>query len=211
MQISEQTPYLQQQHIIRMKWLKPLHMINLVGIMGSGKTTLLRKLYSEFRRGRRNVVAIYFQYDRSKIEDFFREIKRVKATHVYVAIDDISFSISRTDRDFLHRLSKIRHENRRVKRWAIATAMHYSRATLPFLRQAATKILLSLNDPEEIENLKWSFTTTALWDYYYTYTAYPTAHFILVNWLGQIFITRFTRPRRNARCWDVVVSGPECV
>lgn len=188
-----------------------MHMINVVGIMGSGKTTLLRRLYSEFRRGRRDVISIYFQYDREKEEEFWKAIKEVKARHVFVAIDDISFSLSRADRAFLHKLSKIRHLNPSVYRWAVATAMHYSRATLPFLRQAATKIITSLNDPEEIENLKWSFTTQALWDYYYTYTAYPTAHFILVNWLGQIFITRFTRPRRQARCWDIVISGPRCV
>ncbi len=196
---------------IRFRWVRPLHMINIVGTMGSGKTTLLRRLYSEFRRGRRGVTSIYFQYDKDKAEEFWETVRSVEAAHVFVAIDDISFSLTRGDREFLHRLSKIRHMNPRVKRWAVATSMHYSRATLPFLRQAATKILTSLNDPEEIENLKWTFTTQALWDYYYTYTAYPTEHFILVNWLGQIFITRFTKPRRHARCWDIVVNGPRCV
>jgi hypothetical protein len=182
--------------------------------MGSGKTTLLRKLYSRYKWGKHSstVTSVYFQYihDEDAHAKFFETLKSIKTKYVYVAIDDISFQgYDKLTRMFMHRLSKIRHINRNVKRWVVATAMHYSRAALPFLRFGHVKILTSLTDPEEIENLRWSFTTKALWDYYRLYTQDPFGHWILVNWLGNIFITKVGKP--HSKCWDVVVNGPPCI
>lgn len=196
---------------VKLIWVKPLHQISIVGTMGSGKTTLARYLYSRYRWGRtkRGVVSVYFQFDRENLDKFWETLKQLDTYYAYVVIDDISFSLSRGDREFLHRLAKIRHLNRKVKRWVIVTAMHYSRATLPFVRQSHTKILTSLADPEEIEQLRWSFKLESLWDYYDVYRLMPTSHWILINWLGNIFITKFKKPRK--KCWDIVVSGPACV
>ena len=196
-------------------WLRPLHTVNIVGIMGTGKTTLARYLYSLYKMGRAKkyrAVSVYFQYDRNKIDDFLEALEEVDSYAAYVVIDDLSFAavyLDRTTRELMHSVSKIRHRNRRVKKWVIVTIQHYSKASLPFLRMAGTKILTSLTSTEEIEALRESFPIQVLWDYYYLYTREPSRHWILVNWLGQIGISRFRRPRR--RCWDVVVSGPECV
>ncbi len=195
----------------RLVWVKPLHHISIIGTMGSGKTTLARYLYSRYRWGRtkRGVASVYFQFDREKLGEFWEAVKALDTYYAYIVIDDISFSLSRGDREFLHSLAKIRHMNPRVKRWVLVTVMHYSRATLPFVRQSHSKILTSLADPEEIEQLRWSFKLEALWDYYDVYRMNPSGHWALFNWLGSIFITRFPRPRR--RCWDIVVNGPRCV
>ncbi|ALL00066.1 hypothetical protein Pyrde_0016 [Pyrodictium delaneyi] len=194
----------------RLRWVRPLHQINIVGVMGAGKTTLLMKLWALFKRNHRPATSIYFQFERDLLDEFWEAVKSIETPYAYVAIDDISFALSRGDREFLHSLTKIRHLNRRVKKWVVATAMHYGKATLPFLRQSHTKVLLSLVEPEEIESLRWSFTVQALWDYYYVYVSDPLGHWALFNWLGQIFITRIHKPRR-VRCWDIVVNGPECV
>lgn len=205
----------QTTHFVKLRWVKPLHLVNLIGTMGSGKTTLLRKLYSLYKVGRRSdsSVSVYFQYkhDKKLIEKFWDTIKELEGyRYVFIAIDDISFTgYDKLTRSFMRSLTKVRHINRTVDRWVIATAMHYSKATLPFLRFGHTKILTSLTDPEEIENLRWTFTTKALWDYYFLYTSDPFGHWVLVNWLGQIFISKVYRPRH--RCWDIVVSGPKCV
>ena len=195
-------------------WARPLHSINIIGTMGSGKTTLLRKLYSRYKWGKHSstITSIYFQYlhDKEAHDSFFSELSRLKTKYVYIAIDDISFQgYDSVTRGFMRRLTKIRHVNKRVKRWVVATAMHYSKAALPFLRFGHVKILTSLTDPEEIDNLRWSFTTKALWDYYRLYTSDPFGHWILANWLGNIFISKVSKPRQ--RCWDVVVNGPECI
>ncbi|MEB3861207.1 MAG: hypothetical protein GSR84_03180 [Desulfurococcales archaeon] len=207
----EQATILEDTAPPKLVWVKPLHQISIVGTMGSGKTTLARYLYSRYRWGRakRGVVSVYFQFEREKIDVFWETLESLDAYYAYIVIDDISFSLSRGDREFLHRLAKIRHANPSVKRWVVVTIMHYSRATLPFIRQSHSKILTSLADPEEIEQLRWSFKLESLWDYYDVYRTMPTSHWALFNWLGNIFITRFPRPRR--RCWDIVVSGPECV
>ncbi len=187
-------------------------MINIIGHIGSGKTTLGFYLWRRWKWNTLSIysTSIYFQYDRDKVEEFWEAIKKVKKERVFVMIDDVSFSMSLKDRSFLHQLTKIRHMNRRVKRWVVATAMHYSRATLPFLRQANIKILTSLTDPEEIENLKWTFTTNALWDYYRVYIDCPNCHYILVNWFGYIGISKFNKPYKN-KCWGIVVNGPPCI
>jgi len=196
-------------------WLKPLHTINIVGIMGTGKTTLARYIYSLYKMGRKRkyqAVSVYFQYDKNKIEDFFEAIESIEAYAVYVVIDDLSFAATYLDkatRELLHGVSKIRHRNKRVKRWVIVTIQHYSKASLPFLRLAATKILTSLTSTEEIEVLREAFPIQVLWDYYHLYVREPTRHWILINWLGQIGISRFRRPRR--RCWDIVINGQKCV
>ena len=191
----------------RLYWVKPLHKINIIGVMGSGKTTLALRLYGEFKRGQRGrKVSVYFQYDKSLKDEFWDAIRSLDADMAYVVVDDISFSL---DRPFMQELTRIRHKNRRVRRWALVTNMHYSKAALPFLRQSNTKILTSLTDPEEIENLRWNFTVQALWDYYYLYINEPQRHWVLINWMGQIFVSWFKKPRQ--RCWDVVVNGPECI
>ena len=197
---------------VRLRWVRPLHQINLVGVMGAGKTTTLVKLWALFKRNHRPATSVYFQFDRDRLDEFWEAVKQVETPYAFIAVDDISFALKRADRDFLHSLTKIRHLNRRVKKWALATAMHYSKATLPFLRQSHTKLLLSLVEPEEIESLRWSFTVQALWDYYYVYVSNPIGHYALVNWLGNIFITKIHKPKRQrSRCWDIVVSGPSCV
>ena len=197
---------------VRLVWVKPLHQVSIVGTMGSGKTTLARYLYSRFRWGRTRygkIVSVYFQFERDMIDEFWKTVAQLDAKYAYIVIDDISFSLSRGDREFLHRLAKIRHSNKKVRYWVIVTIMHYSRATLPFVRQSHSKILTSLADPEEIEQLRWSFKMESLWDYYDVYRIMPQSHWALFNWLGNIFITRFPRPRK--RCWDIIVNGPECV
>ena len=199
----------------RRVWLRPLHTVNIVGLMGTGKTTLARYLYSVFKWGRNEkyrAVSVYFQYDKNKIEDFFEALESIEAYAAYVVLDDLSFAathLDRATRELLHGVAKVRHRNRRVRRWVIVTIVHYSKAALPFLRLAATKILTSLTSTEEIEALREAFPVQTLWDYYHLYTREPTRHWILVNWLGQIGISRFRRPRR--RCWDIVVNGPRCV
>ena len=199
----------------RRVWLRPLHTINIVGIMGTGKTTLARYLYSLYKMGRTRryqAVSLYFQYDRDKVDDFFEAIEALESYAAFVVLDDLSFAATYLDkatRELLHGVAKIRHRNRRVKRWVVVTIQHYSKASLPFLRLAATKILTSLTSTEEIEVLREAFPVQVLWDYYPLYTREPTRHWILVNWLGQLGIARFRKPRR--RCWDIVVNGPECV
>ena len=207
----DQVAMLKDSHPPRLTFVKPLHQISIIGTMGSGKTTLARYIYSRYRWGRtkRGVTSIYFQFERDGLDSFWSAVKSLNTFYAFIVIDDISFSLTRGDREFLNRIAKIRHMNTRVKRWVIVTVMHYSRATLPFVRQSHSKILTSLADPEEIEQLRWSFKLESLWDYYDVYRTMPTSHWALFNWLGNIFITRFPRPRR--RCWDVVVSGPECV
>lgn len=198
---------------IRLKFPRlPFTMINIIGHIGSGKTTLGFYLWRRWKWNilKRYVGSIYFQYDRDKIDDFWEAIHSINKERVFVFIDDISFSISYKDREFLHELTKIRHRNKKVRRWVVVTAMHYSRATLPFLRQANIKILTSLTDPEEIESLKWSFTVSALWDYYRVYTSCPECHYILLNWVGYIGISHFNKPRRY-KCWDIVVNGSPCI
>ena len=199
---------------ITLRWARPLHMINIIGTMGSGKTTLLRKLYARYKWGKYKgtVVSVYMQYehDRELHKQFWDTLKELDYKYVFIAIDDISFtSYDKLTRTFMRQLTKVRHLNRNVRKWVIATAMHYSKATLPFLRFGHVKILTSLTDPEEIENLRWTFTTQALWDYYHLYTRDPFGHWVLVNWLGSIFITKINKPR--SKCWDIVVNGPECV
>ena len=194
----------------------PLFKVAIIGLEGSGKTTLARYLYSIYRWGRHNpnagriVKSIYFMYDKEKREELFKAIAEEKeANYLYIVIDDISFSITHHERNFLNRLAKIRHSNKHIKRWVFVYIMHYSKGTIPFLRQANAKILTSLVEPESIEQLKYSFTVNALWDYYRVYTSAPDKHVILVNWMGNLFISKFKRPK--ARCWDIVVNGEECV
>jgi len=196
----------------RVTWVRPLHMVNIVGIMGSGKTVTLMKLKNIWKQIRATgpKVSIYFQYREDKVDEFWETVKSVEAEKVFVAIDDISFIIqSQKQRRFLHALSKIRHLNPRVKQWTIATSIHYSRATLPFLRLAHTKILTSITNPEEIDALSDAFPRESLWDFYYVYTRNPLKYWRLVNWLGVVFLTRLTYPKQL--CWDIVVHGPECV
>ena len=193
-------------------WLRPLHMVNVVGVMGSGKTVTLMKLKNIWKRIRAvgPKVSIYFQYEEDKVEEFWETIRSIEAEKVFVAIDDISFVLSAKQRRFLHALSKIRHMNPRVKHWVIATSIHYSRATLPFLRIAHTKILTSITNPEEIDALAESFPRSSLWDFYYVYTREPLRYWRLVNWLGVTFLTKFVYPAHQ-RCWDIVVNGPKCI
>ncbi len=200
---------------ISLRWVRPLHFISIIGVMGSGKTTLARKIYARYKWGKLSseVVSVYFQYERDSelIGEFWEAVKSLKAKYAFIVVDDLSFQtgVDRLTREFLAGLAKIRHGNPRVKRWVLATIMHYSKAAVPFLRQAHTKVLTSLADPEEIEQLRWSFTTQALWDYYDVYRLDPTGHWVLFNWLGNIFISKVAKPAK--RCWDIVVSGPECV
>ncbi|OWJ55617.1 hypothetical protein [Pyrodictium delaneyi] len=201
---------------ISLRWVPPLHYVNIIGIMGSGKTTLARKIYARYKWGKKSseVVSVYFQYEHDKElhEEFWRTIARIRGKkYVFVVVDDVSFETGhdKTTRRFLRELSKIRHRNRYVKRWVLVTIIHYSKAAVPFLRKGHTKVLTSLTDPEEIEQLRWSFTTQALWDYYDVYRMDPTGHWVLFNWLGNIFISKIYKPAR--RCWDIVVNGPECV
>jgi len=199
------------QYSIRFPRL-PFLLINIIGHIGTGKTTLAFYLWRRWKwvTLSKYVGNIYFQYDRSKVSEFWEAIKNYKKERAWVVVDDISFAIGQKDREFLHTLTKLRHFNPRVKRWVVVTIMHYSRATLPFLRQAGVKILTSLTDPEEIEALRWSFTTSALWDYYRVYTECPECHYILVNWMGKIGISHFNKPKRNT-CWEIVVNGNPCV
>lgn len=200
---------------ISLRWVRPLHFISIIGVMGSGKTTLARKIYARYKWGKRSseVASIYFQYERDPelIGEFWEAVKSLEVKYAFIVIDDLSFQtgVDRLTRGFLAELAKIRHRNPRVKRWILVTVMHYSKAAVPFLRQAHTKALTSLADPEEIEQLKWSFTTQALWDYYDVYRLDPTGHWVLFNWLGNIFISKVAKPAK--RCWDLVVNGPECV
>ena len=191
---------------ISLRWAKPLHKISIIGVMGSGKTTLAMRFYLHFRRGRREVTSVYFQYDKDKKEELWETLRNLEARHVCLVIDDLSFTL---DRPFMQALTRVRHLNPAVSRWCLIVNMHYSKAVLPFLRYSHTKVLTSLTDPEEIENLRWNFTTQALWDYYWLYSANPDAHYILMNWRGRIFISWFKKPAR--KCWDIVVSGPECI
>jgi hypothetical protein len=196
----------------RATWIRPLHMVNVVGVMGSGKTVTLMSLKNMWKRIRATgpKVSIYFQYNEDKVDEFWETIKSVEAEKVFVAIDDISFAVSLRQRRFLHALSKIRHMNPKVKHWVIATSIHYSRATLPFIRMAHTKILTSITNPEEIEALAEAFPRQSLWDFYYVYTHNPLGYWRLVNWLGVTFLTRFIYPKHR-RCWDIVVYGPKCI
>jgi len=204
-----------QNYSFRRRWLRPYHQIGIIGIPGTGKTTLARWLYSIYRWGRSSnglVKSVYFQYEKDKQEDFFQAVRELRATYAYVVIDDLSFAMqamSRATREFLHNIMKIRHLNTSVKHWVVVFIAHYSRAVLPVLRQSATRILTAIPEPEEIEHLAYAFTRQLLWDYYYLYTSQPGAHWIAVNWLGQLGIARFRKPKQ--RCWDIVVSGPECV
>ena len=200
---------------ISIRWARPLHSITIIGVMGSGKTTLARKIYARYKWGKNSndIVSVYLQYERDSeiLSKFWKTIWALDKKYAFVVIDDLSFQtgIDKLSREFLSGLARIRHMNNKVKRWVIVTIMHYSRAVVPFLRFSHTKILTSLTDPEEIEQLKWSFTTQALWDYYDVYRLDPTGHWTLFNWLGNIFISKVAKPAR--RCWDVVVNGPECM
>jgi hypothetical protein len=200
---------------ISLRWVRPLHFITIIGVMGSGKTTLARKIYSRYKWGKLSslVVSVYFQYERDPqlIEEFWRVLGSLRTKYAFVVIDDLSFQtgIDKMTREFLAGLAKIRHRNIQVKRWVLVTVMHYSKAAVPFLRQAHTKVLTSLADPEEIDQLRWSFTTQALWDYYDVYRLDPMGHWVLFNWLGNIFISKVAKPSK--RCWDIVINGPKCI
>ena len=199
---------------ISLRWVRPLHSISITGLMGSGKTTLARKIYARYKWGKRSieVVSVYFQYEHNKelIAEFWGKISELKAKYAFVVVDDISFTgYDKLTRAFLRELSKIRHKNRQVARWVVLTAFHYSKATLPFLRISHTRVLTSLANTEEIEALRLAFPVHALWDYYDVYRMDPMGHWVLFNWLGNVFISKVFKPA--SRCWDIVVNGPRCV
>ena len=187
----------------------PLTLISIIGKMGSGKTNWGYALLKELREEHmKHIPSIYFQFDWDLVEDFWSHVETIRGRSAYVFIDDMSFSMDVRDkktREFLQKLTKIRHENPRVKRWFIAVASHYSKATVPFMRQAQIVIATSCTTPEEVKGLSNFFPEAEVTNYYNYYIKHPDEFPALVNTWGVIY-PNMVIPYYKWKYWGTVIK-----
>jgi len=197
----------------------PLVMISIIGKMGSGKTNVgyhllqeLREVFPRYDYGKNgwrtsNIKSVYFQFDWDRVDDFWETIRGLKGKVAYVFIDDVSFALEtreRKSRQFLNQLARIRHENPKIKHWFLAVAFHYSKATVPFVRQSQVVIVTSVTTEGEINGLKEFFKKRVVEEYYRYYLRYRREYPILVNSWGNIWIASGI-PYYKYKKWGIVV------
>ena len=205
----------------------PLVMVSIVGKMGSGKTNWgyhilheLREVYLAKQRKPRNklvsyITPVYFPFDWSHVNNFWDFIEGRNGyegvrfyRRVFVFIDDVSFAMhhaSTRTREFLQSLARIRHRRPSVRRWYVAVAFHYSRATLPFLRQSQVIIATSCSTYGEEQGLKEFFNPSAVKRYHKIYLSDADKFPALVNSWGHISIMRI--PFYNYKRWGNVIGA----
>ena len=202
----------------------PLVMISIVGKMGSGKTNwgyhILRELRDRYasnvrlqRSGQYKsyITSVYFPFDWELVDDFWRFIEggtKKFFKRVFVFIDDVSFAMhhaSTRTRVFLQSLARIRHRRPSVKRWYVVVAFHYSRATLPFLRQSQVIIATSCSTYGEEQGLKEFFNPSAVRRFHQIYLSEADKFPALVNSWGHISIMRI--PFYKRKSWGNIIGN----
>lgn len=125
---------------------------------------------------------------------------------VQLILDDISFLVlhySKDVKEFLNVLTRIKHIWDKPKRIIIYTIIHYSKATLPFLKLSHIRGLTSITTPYEALSLKEYFMESSLWQFLHYKINYLYTFDVLFNIMGFecIFKPKKVKPP-NMTVWN---------
>ncbi|MCD6488653.1 MAG: hypothetical protein J7K21_05455 [Desulfurococcales archaeon] len=161
--------------------------VSLIGLPQTGKTNqaiFLSNIVSELALEKEAIpVILYYRFRRKKdIRDFPKALELWKRTLYFpykegyrrpnvvnVILDDLSFLAVKYGEhvnEFLNYLTQIKHYLAWCRRVVLYFIIHYSRATLPYLRISHIRALTSVSTRYEVAALKEYFNESALWNFY---------------------------------------------
>ena len=187
--------------------------VTLIGLMQTGKTNTAFFLAHLFNHRAKMLGRTYRVYYKSV--DNIREVTESilaedpKEDLVQLILDDISFLVmhySKDVKEFLNVLTRIKHIWRIPKRIVIYTIIHYSKATVPFLKLAHIRGLTSITTPYEALSLKEYFTESSLWQFYQYKVEHLFVFDVLFNVMGYECIFR---PRKVKKPENMEILGGE--
>ena len=161
--------------------------VGFIGLPQTGKTNqalMISNIINKYIIEKEGIpITLYYRFrNKQDIQDFPKALRLWKRTLEFpykegyrrpnvinIILDDLSFLIARYSDNvdtFMNYLTQIKHHLSWCRRIILYFIIHYSRATLPYLRITHIRGLTSLTTRYEVMSLKEYFNEPALWTFY---------------------------------------------